>query len=70
MFDELAKFPKRESRFANAMAWFNSRPGLETAHVVNNYAWGDFGTGTVVDVGGSHGHVCIGISEVNCPSEP
>ncbi|KAI1872857.1 uncharacterized protein JN550_003731 [Neoarthrinium moseri] len=60
MFHFLSEYPERAERFAAAMRFFTQRPGLEPIHVVNNYAWGDIPQGgIVVDVGGSHGIICI-----------
>ena len=57
VFDELAKHPEREKRYAAAMTWFSTGPGLETSHIVNGYAWANIGEGVFVDVGGSQGSV-------------
>lgn len=52
--------PERSERFAAAMRFFTERPGLEPKHVVDNKLWEDISAGgTVVDVGGSHGIICI-----------
>lgn len=44
------------------MRWYSKAPGFEVSHVVDNYPWSDI-SGTVVDIGGSHGNVCVGIAE-------
>ncbi|KAI0015851.1 S-adenosyl-L-methionine-dependent methyltransferase [Xylariomycetidae sp. FL0641] len=55
-----AENPEREQRFGAAMRFFTERPGLEPVHVVNGYPWNKLPEdGTVVDVGGSHGIICI-----------
>ncbi|KAI1380114.1 hypothetical protein F4677DRAFT_405889 [Hypoxylon crocopeplum] len=62
MFRFFAENPKRSLRFAAAMRFFTQRPGLEPERVATGYHWdkiGKDGTGTVVDVGGSHGRICI-----------
>ncbi|KAI2468770.1 putative O-methyltransferase [Annulohypoxylon bovei var. microspora] len=62
MFQFFAENPERSLRFAAAMRFFTQRPGLEPERVVNGYHWdkiGKGGIGTVVDVGGSHGKICI-----------
>ncbi|KAI1400598.1 putative O-methyltransferase [Hypoxylon fuscum] len=62
MFQFFASNPERSLRFAAAMRFFTQRPGLEPERVVNGYHWdkiGKGGSGTVVDVGGSHGKICI-----------
>ncbi|MCJ1379615.1 hypothetical protein MMC17_002717 [Xylographa soralifera] len=59
MYDELANYPVREQRFADAMSLFSSSPGFEPVYLATNYDWKSIGTGTIVDVGGSHGYVSI-----------
>ncbi|KAI0470511.1 putative O-methyltransferase [Xylariaceae sp. FL0804] len=60
MFRFFTQNPERERRFAAAMRFFTERPGLEPRHVVEGYPWDQIPEdGTVVDVGGSHGIVCI-----------
>ena len=44
------------------MTWFNTGPGLEPTYILNGFAWESLGNGVVVDVGGSHGAVCIAIA--------
>jgi len=63
VFDELSKSPEREERYAAAMTWFGTGPGLESSHIVQGFAWGQIGQGLVVDVGGSHGSVSIAIAQ-------
>lgn len=55
VFDELAKYPDREKRYAAAMTWFSTGPGLESSHIVDGFAWESIGKGVIVDVGGSQG---------------
>ena len=57
VFDELAKHPDRERRYAAAMTWFSTGPGLEPSHVIDGFAWENIGKGVIVDVGGSQGVV-------------
>ena len=52
-FAEIPKFPVREARYADAMAWFSSAPGFGPEGLVNAIPWG--GYETVVDVGGNIG---------------
>lgn len=62
MFQFFAEKPELSLRFAAAMRFINGRPGLEPERVINGYHWdkvGKGGIGTVVDVGGSHGKICI-----------
>ncbi|KAL8729373.1 MAG: hypothetical protein Q9166_004766 [cf. Caloplaca sp. 2 TL-2023] len=63
VFDELAMFPDRAARYAGAMTWFSTGPGLEATHVVNGFPWETLQTGTVVDIGGSHGSISIAIAQ-------
>ncbi|MCJ1436572.1 hypothetical protein MMC27_005952 [Xylographa pallens] len=66
-FVELEKSPTRAKRFADAMSMFESGHGSAISALVNHYAWGAIGKGTLVDVGGSHGSRSIAIAE-NYPS--
>ncbi|KAF2791438.1 putative O-methyltransferase [Melanomma pulvis-pyrius CBS 109.77] len=52
-FAEIPKDLVRESRYADAMAWFNSAPGFGPEGLVNAIPWS--GYETVVDVGGNTG---------------
>jgi len=63
VFNEFSKFPEREERYAAAMSWFATGPGLEPSHILNNFAWSDFRNGVVVDVGGSYGSVSIALAQ-------
>lgn len=63
MWPYLSGQPARLRRFADVMRLFSQRPGLEPAHVVRGYPWGEVPAGgTVVDVGGSHGAVSCAIA--------
>ncbi|KAI1410075.1 S-adenosyl-L-methionine-dependent methyltransferase [Hypoxylon sp. FL1857] len=60
MYHFFSEHPERAERFAAAMRFFTERPGLEPHHVVDNYPWNEIREGgTIVDVGGSHGIICI-----------
>lgn len=61
IYEELAKYPQRAQRFGDAMTLFNSDQGFEPSYLVDNYDFANIHTGTVVDVGGSHGSVSIEI---------
>ncbi|KAI4252736.1 MAG: hypothetical protein LQ352_004114 [Teloschistes flavicans] len=63
IFDELAKYSDRGQRFADAMTFMGSGPGLEHHHILNHYDWASLGASTVVDVGGSHGSLSIAIAQ-------
>jgi SAM-dependent methyltransferase len=63
MFSYFSQNPESLRRFANAMRFFTTRPGLEPYHVVENFAWDTLPDGgVVVDVGGSHGLIPIAIA--------
>ncbi|KAI9873469.1 MAG: hypothetical protein M1830_000374 [Pleopsidium flavum] len=59
MYEVLSQYPDRAKRFGNAMSSFTTGTGYDLKHLVDNYPWASIGNGTVVDVGGSHGFVCI-----------
>ncbi|MCJ1261773.1 hypothetical protein MMC22_001641 [Lobaria immixta] len=59
MYEELSQYPERAKRFGNAMDSYTKGTGYDLKHLIENYPWESIGTGTVVDVGGSHGFVCV-----------
>ena len=63
MFEEIAKDPDREQRYAAAMSLGSSGPGHEPSHVLEGFDWDSVGKGLIVDVGGSHGSLSIAIAE-------
>jgi len=68
IFVEISKDPKRAQRLSDGMNFFQSLPGLSISHAVDGYEWGslrrnDDGTSTIVDIGGSHGQISIGIAK-------
>lgn len=44
------------------MSFFTTGPGYSLDHLVDHYPWGSHGSGTVVDVGGSHGDAAFAIA--------
>jgi hypothetical protein len=62
-FDYLAKDEtgKRAKLFADSMTFFQSSPGLQTHHIVDQYNWGAYKS--VVDVGGSLGAVSVELAK-------
>ena len=60
-FTEIAKEPARDTRYADAMGWFNSGPGLEPTGLVDSIPWEQYRT--VVDVGGNTGLVSQAIAK-------
>ncbi|KAI3318836.1 putative O-methyltransferase [Xylariaceae sp. AK1471] len=61
-YAELEKDPERARRFGGAMSFFTTGEGYSLRHLTDNYNWGAIGTGTVVDVGGSHGDAAFAIA--------
>ncbi|KAL2054933.1 hypothetical protein ABVK25_004755 [Lepraria finkii] len=53
-----------QARFFGAMKGVGTAPGLQYHHVANGYAWDRLGSATVVDVGGSTGHVSIALAKI------
>ncbi|KAI1740456.1 sterigmatocystin 8-O-methyltransferase [Xylaria scruposa] len=53
----------RAQRFANFMKISASSYDYDAVHVIDNYDWGSLGTATVVDVGGSQGHIGIQLAK-------
>lgn len=50
VYEEFSKHPERARRFGNAMRSFTEGTGFELSHIVDNFPWGEIGSGTVVDV--------------------
>ena len=63
MFDTLSRFPVRGERYAAAMSWFSTGPGLEVRHILDALNWHSLSGGKVVDVGGSYGSVSIALAQ-------
>ncbi|KAF2732229.1 sterigmatocystin 8-O-methyltransferase precursor [Polyplosphaeria fusca] len=63
MFEFFEDHPERMSRFKDAMSFLSTFPGLEPSYAVKAYDWASLGKATVVDVGGSHGLVCIALAK-------
>lgn len=58
------KDPERARQFGSAMSCFTTGPAFAVSHLVNGYPWGNLSdAATVVDVGGSHGHVAYALAE-------
>ncbi|KAI1366337.1 S-adenosyl-L-methionine-dependent methyltransferase [Xylaria arbuscula] len=62
MFEFLSGDPERSRRFANVMRGFTSGPEFDLRFATDFYPWEEHSNGTVVDVGGSHGLVCVGLA--------
>ncbi|THC88441.1 hypothetical protein EYZ11_012113 [Aspergillus tanneri] len=61
-YEILQDDPARAVRFASAMSIFTSGKGYAASHVVHGYDWGSLGAGSVVDIGGSRGHIAVAIA--------
>ncbi|KAF7544910.1 hypothetical protein G7Z17_g9595 [Cylindrodendrum hubeiense] len=61
MFVTFGKDPERAKRMGGAMASLTGGEGYEVSHFVDNYDLSDVDAkeGTFVDIGGSHGFVCV-----------
>ncbi|KAI1345901.1 S-adenosyl-L-methionine-dependent methyltransferase [Xylaria sp. FL0043] len=62
MYEFLSGFPERSSRFANMMRGFTSGKVFDLKYVTDFYPWEQHTGGTVVDVGGSQGFVCVALA--------
>lgn len=63
MLEHLGKHPDKTKLFTSAMKSFNVSLGHEPLDVTKTYRRESFGKGTIVDVGGSEGHVSIALAE-------
>ncbi|KAL7907619.1 sterigmatocystin 8-O-methyltransferase [Trichoderma velutinum] len=61
----LSQYPLRVQRFAASMSQLSKASGAQVQFLIDSYQWADLGSGTVVDVGGSQGHVSIKIAEAH-----
>ena len=66
VWDYYKEYPARGKRFANSMKSFTSNTGHSLSPLVSGYPWSSLNPGaTVVDVGGSEGHVSIALAKAN-----
>ncbi|KAI3324566.1 sterigmatocystin 8-O-methyltransferase [Xylariaceae sp. AK1471] len=63
IYSIMAADSKRAKRFANFMETSTSSYEYDAVHAINNYDWASLGKATVVDVGGSQGHVAIQLAK-------
>jgi hypothetical protein len=65
MFATFGKDPARAKRMGGAMVSLSGGEGYEVSYLIQNYPWSaiDDISGTVVDVGGSHGFVCVDLAK-------
>ncbi|GAB1191677.1 hypothetical protein APSETT444_000859 [Aspergillus pseudonomiae] len=54
--------PARAARFANTMSIMTNGKGFDVSHVVNGYDWSALNSATVVDIGGSRGHIAQAVA--------
>ena len=63
LYQSIGSNPAKAKRFASAMKSFSSSDGMSASFVVKSFDWASIGDGTVVDLGGSHGQLCIAVAE-------
>ncbi|GKT62234.1 O-methyltransferase [Colletotrichum tofieldiae] len=65
MFVTFGKDPARAKRFGGAMLSLTGGEGYEVKYLVDSYDFSDIDAkgGTLVDVGGSHGFVCVDLAK-------
>ncbi|KAI1452634.1 S-adenosyl-L-methionine-dependent methyltransferase [Annulohypoxylon moriforme] len=62
MYEFLSEYPERSNRFANMMRNFTEGRAFDLKYVTDFYPWEQHSGGTIVDVGGSQGFVCIALA--------
>ncbi|KAI1171445.1 O-methyltransferase-domain-containing protein [Nemania sp. FL0916] len=60
--DESTELESSESSPTTSVFTEDEEAESELSHVVHGFPWGDLPTGTIVDVGGSHGHASFAIA--------
>jgi len=65
MFATFGKSPLRAKRMGGAMVSLTGGEGYELSYLLDNYDWAslDAKAATIVDIGGSHGFVCVALAE-------
>lgn len=65
MFATIGRSPARAQRFGGAMKSLTGGEGYEVSYLLESYDWSYINAigGTMVDVGGSHGFVCIDLAK-------
>ena len=63
LYQSIGSNPAKAKRFASAMKSFSNSDGMSSSFIVERFDWGSLGDGTVVDLGGSHGQLCVAIAE-------
>ncbi|KAI0199447.1 S-adenosyl-L-methionine-dependent methyltransferase [Astrocystis sublimbata] len=62
MYQYLSYHPLRSARFANMMRGFTGGSAFDLRFITDFYDWAQHGGGTIVDVGGSQGFVCVALA--------
>lgn len=65
MFVTFGKSPLRAKRMGGAMTSITGGEGYEVSYLLDSYDWNSIDKvgGTVVDIGGSHGFVCVALAK-------
>ncbi|KAG0650142.1 Chlorophenol O-methyltransferase [Hyphodiscus hymeniophilus] len=65
MFVTFGKNPKRAKRMGGAMTSLTGGEGYEVSYLLDHYDWSaiDASSGTMVDIGGSHGFICVDLAK-------
>jgi len=62
-YEEVAASKRGSDAFRQGMEMISEGEGWEDSYLVEHFPWGEFGSGTVVDIGGSNGHASVAIAE-------
>ncbi|KAI8944221.1 S-adenosyl-L-methionine-dependent methyltransferase [Xylaria longipes] len=62
MYQYLSDYPGRSARFANMMRGFTGGSAFDIRYITDFYDWAQHSSGTIVDVGGSQGFVCVALA--------
>jgi len=62
-FDGIKKDPVRAKRFDEVMTFFHAGGAFERAGLLDHYDWEPMSQGTVVELGGSHGQMCVDLAK-------
>ncbi|KAH7391258.1 S-adenosyl-L-methionine-dependent methyltransferase [Cadophora sp. MPI-SDFR-AT-0126] len=63
LYEDVQKDPVRATNFGRAMELFSSGEGYGAESLVEGFPWADYGSGTVVDVGGGSGFASAAIAK-------
>jgi hypothetical protein len=64
-YDVLSNSPERARRFGQAMSFYTTGEGYALLHLTSGYPWADVSSGTVVDLGGSHGDAAFALARAH-----